>query len=141
MFKVIVWATDGSPAAGAALPFVKQLAETNGSRIVVIHVDEVAGGLGGPYELRANEDELRTEVETIVQKLQDDGISVDAVYRKAAHGGTAQIIVQAAKDADADLIVAGTRGLGTIAGLLLGSVTHRLVHIAPCPVMVVPSPR
>ena len=40
--------------------------------------------------------------------------------------------------AGADVIVAGTRGLGTPVGLLVGSVTHRLLHIAHCPVLAVP---
>jgi nucleotide-binding universal stress UspA family protein len=34
--------------------------------------------------------------------------------------------------------VAGTRGLGPVSRLLIGSVTHRLVQIAPCPVLVIP---
>jgi nucleotide-binding universal stress UspA family protein len=49
------------------------------------------------------------------------------------------VIAEIAKEEGADLIVAGTRGHGPIAGLLLGSVTHRLVQIAPCPVLVVPT--
>ncbi len=52
-------------------------------------------------------------------------------------GETAPSIVGYAKAHDCTLIVMGARGLGTVAGLLLGSVTSRVIHLTDLPVMVV----
>jgi nucleotide-binding universal stress UspA family protein len=53
--------------------------------------------------------------------------------------GAAQMIADAARDFRADVIVVGTRGHTAIGGLLLGSVTQRLLHIATCPVLAIPA--
>lgn len=55
--------------------------------------------------------------------------------------GAAHMIVDVAREVDADLIVVGTRGHTPIVELLLGSVTQRLLHIATCPVLTVPNAR
>jgi nucleotide-binding universal stress UspA family protein len=47
-------------------------------------------------------------------------------------------VFDVARDVGADVIVVGTRGRGPLAGLLVGSVTQRLLHVAPCPVLAVP---
>jgi nucleotide-binding universal stress UspA family protein len=49
MFKTIVWATDGSEAADAALPFAKGLAEGEGHELVVVHSTELLRGRAGGY--------------------------------------------------------------------------------------------
>ena len=53
-------------------------------------------------------------------------------------GGPALIIADAAAKESADVIVTGTRGHTALAGVFLGSVAQRLLHVAGCPVLVVP---
>lgn len=56
------------------------------------------------------------------------------------HGGIGQAILRAASEVEADLVVVGTRGLGGVKSLLLGSVSHEVVQHADRAVLVVPSP-
>jgi nucleotide-binding universal stress UspA family protein len=53
------------------------------------------------------------------------------------HGDPARAIVEAASDGEADLVIVGTRGQGALARAVLGSVSSKVVHDAPCDVMVV----
>jgi nucleotide-binding universal stress UspA family protein len=53
-------------------------------------------------------------------------------------GGAAHAIVDIAEQEKADVIVVGTRGHTALAGLLLGNVPQRLLHLATCPVLTVP---
>ena len=63
--------------------------------------------------------------------------SAAAQVVRGLHGEEAQAIIDVARDEDADIIVVGPRGLGRLQGLLLGSVTSKLVQLADRPVLVV----
>jgi nucleotide-binding universal stress UspA family protein len=139
MFKVIVWATDGSPSAEHALPLAAGLARSSGARLVIVHVEELHVGRAGAYHVHADETDLLTGVEGHLAKLRGEGLNVDLELHKTGLGGAAHIIADVAREAGADLIVTGTRGHTSVVGLILGSVTHRLLHIAHCPVLVVPA--
>jgi nucleotide-binding universal stress UspA family protein len=52
-------------------------------------------------------------------------------------GHETESILKVAETCAADLIVMGTRGLGAVKGLLVGSVSRKVIHYAECPVMVV----
>jgi nucleotide-binding universal stress UspA family protein len=52
-------------------------------------------------------------------------------------GAPAEVIVEYAKKFRCHQICIGTRGLGSVAGLLLGSVANKVIHLAPCPVLLV----
>jgi len=63
-----------------------------------------------------------------------------AATGRALSGVPGQAIVEACEEVGADLLVAGSRGYGPVARVLLGSVSTQLAHKAPCPVLVVPRP-
>ena len=139
MMKMIVWATDGSKTADRALPFAKELATGEGRSLVAVHINErFVGGRASGDPVLADEDELEAKIRGQVEQAKQDGL--DATFHLVSGGGghTAHLIVDAARECKADLIVVGTRGHAPVAGLLLGSVTQRLLHVAPCPVLAVP---
>lgn len=142
MFKAIVYSTDGSDHAERALPYVKDLAREAGAAITIVHVVErVEGGGAVGLPRRADEAEIQRRLETLTADLSQEGFNVSLIIRGDVGARPAHEVVEAALQADADLIVVGSRGLSAIGGLLLGSVAHRLLHIAPCPVLVVPAER
>jgi nucleotide-binding universal stress UspA family protein len=138
MFETVVLALDGSASSDRALEYATKLAKEHGSSVRVVHVMEIAVGRGGgPVPL--NESDLKAKVEGQVKALADAGVKAECETHSVPVGGPAHVIAEVAQNAKADVIVTGTRGHTAIAGLLLGSVTQRLLHVAHCPVLVVPA--
>ena len=142
MYKAIVWSTDGSQNAERALPHVKELAKAEDATITIVHVVErIEGGGAVGVPRRADEAAVQAQLQDVTAGLSQEGFNVSLIIRGDVGARPAHEVVEAAREVDADLIVVGSRGLGAIGGLLLGSVAHRLLHIAPCPVLVVPAER
>ncbi len=139
MFDRIIWATDGSEAADRALPYAKALAEGPGRTLVVVHCKELLIGRAGGYPVLADEEELQEKIRRQVAELHEQGLDATLQIITAAGTHGPHAIADLARELDADAIVVGTRGHSPVAGLLLGSVTQRLLHIAPCPVIAVPA--
>jgi nucleotide-binding universal stress UspA family protein len=141
MFSKVMWATDGSDPADAAMPFARDLAKESGGELVVVHITEhtFPGKAGGSLPVYANEGELAEKIERQVAELSAAGIATTLYTGNTAVGGAAHAIATRAQEHGADLIVVGTRGHTVLAGLLLGNVTQRLLHISPCPVLTVPA--
>jgi nucleotide-binding universal stress UspA family protein len=138
MFKTIVLALDGSEGSKKAIPVATEVARQDGARIVIAHVEQdIAGKGGGP--IIATEDEIQSEIREQAEKLSADGLEASVEVRNLMVGGPAHAIAEIADEANADLIVAGSHGHTALAGFLLGSVTQRLLNVANCPVLVVPS--
>jgi nucleotide-binding universal stress UspA family protein len=139
VFKTIVLGLDGSDSSDHALERTRMLAKEQGARVLVVHVIEIVAGRGGGL-LHLNEDEIKAKIEQQTKDLVDDGVAAELEFHSAMAGGPAHIIADAAGRSGADLIVTGTRGHTAAAGILLGSVTHRLLHVSHCPLLIIPSP-
>jgi nucleotide-binding universal stress UspA family protein len=139
MFKTILWATDGSETAAEALPYVLELVESNGSRLVIGHVREIFTGRGAGFPVYADEADIRVEIQKQVEELAATGLNAVFVERTAIQGHTAKIISEMAEEYDAELIVVGTRGHSRLGSFLIGSVTQELLHEQAAPVLAVPT--
>ena len=138
MFKTIVLGLDGSDNSKRAIAPAVELANKDGGRIVIAHVDERVAGKGGAASLHADEDEVRAGIQEEADRISADGVDAKVENAVAILGGPAHAIAEIADEVDADVIVVGTRGHSQVAGLMLGSVTNRLLHIANRPVLGIP---
>jgi nucleotide-binding universal stress UspA family protein len=137
MFKTIVVGADGSEGSREALSLAVDLARRDNARVVIAHVEErIVGKGGGP--IHATEDQIQADIRRQAEDLSAEGIDTKVEMSDVMVGGPAHAIEEIADGVAADLVVVGTRGHSPVAGLLLGSVTQRLLHIAERPVLVVP---
>jgi nucleotide-binding universal stress UspA family protein len=138
----IVVGVDGSEGAAEALRFA--VAEAGVRRLPLrvlsawqVPATAVAGSMVPAVALGDFEEAAEEAVERAIAeaaRLDPEVECTGAIVR----GQAAAALVEAARPDD--LIVVGSRGRGEVAGLLLGSVGHQVVHDAPCPVVVVPHP-
>lgn len=140
MFKRILVAIDGSPYSGYAAPDAIAIASCFKASILVLHILEREVGRAGAFPMETTEEADRL-VAAAVKAFQDAGITATSEVQHATAGHVAKHIVETAKEQDCDLIVMGSRGLSDIVGLLLGSVTHKVVQLAHVPVLVARGPK
>ena len=138
MFKTIVWATDGSDFADRALPYATSLADGPGKKLVAVHAKELMVGRAGGYPAIADEEDVETRIRRRVAEIREHGVEASFRLVSGTAPHAAHLIAQVAGEVGADVIVVGTRGYTPVAGVMLGSVTQRLLHLAPCPVLAVP---
>jgi nucleotide-binding universal stress UspA family protein len=138
MFEKILLASDGSPDARQALVYARDLALRDGAQVVVVHAfDPVPSYLGDPWRDRVTERHISAGQEMAdraAQSLQESDVDVIV---EVLEGPPADAILKVADIRECDLIIMGSRGHGTLASLLLGSVSHRVLGHARVPVMIV----
>lgn len=139
MFNTIVWATDASEEADRALPTALALAREAGAKLLVVHADERIRGRAAGMPLLGDELDVQLALEAKVRDLVESGVDAELYVVRGLGREPADLVAEAASERGADVIVVGTRGHGRLAGMMLGSVTQRLLHVAPCPVLAVPA--
>ena len=135
----IVVGYDGSPAARAALALAADRAGDDG-HIYVVHAYSLpADWIGTPSYQSLLDVELE-RAKSLLERLEEDsGGDLHGVDWETELIGDrpARAIASVAAVRKADEIIVGTRGFG-LARALLGSVAHELIHLAECPVTVIP---
>jgi nucleotide-binding universal stress UspA family protein len=138
MFSTILLGLDGSDGCLVAVPVAADIARRYEARIVLAHVDERIAAKGGVVSVRADEDRIQLELREWAEQLSAQGIETTVETLRLVLGGPAHALERLAERVGADLIVVGRRGHSPVVGLLLGSVSLRLLGIARRPVLAVP---
>jgi nucleotide-binding universal stress UspA family protein len=138
VFERILLATDGSAHAEEALKYARDLASRDRAQVIVVHAfAPVPSYLGDPWQDRAMARHVAAghQIATdAAQTLQEADLDVIV---EVLEGPPADAVLRVADVRQCDLIVMGSRGHGTLASLLLGSVSHRVLAHAKAPVMIV----
>jgi nucleotide-binding universal stress UspA family protein len=146
MFKKIVAAVDGSKQGLKAAEVASQMAQRFEAKLVLLTVTrpikmtpevrrymEIEHLTGEPQYVL---DEMTEQVLSEAKRCALEAGLAD-IQTVVKEGHEARTILDYAKRNGVDLIVLGSRGLGDIGAFLLGSVSHKVSSLAPCPVMVV----
>ena len=140
----ILLPVDGSTYSDNAIEHAVYLAGLSGAKVTAVCCYEWVGGL---YEINGSviealKDKLKTQAEEVLEgaarTLSENGIDHET---RSISGAPGTMLSNLAKSREFDLIVMGSHGHSDIAGLFLGSVTHKVLNTIYCPVLVVPENR
>jgi len=131
-------AIDGSESSDAAITVAGELVGKLGSDLEVLHVhehDAVPSKAGMSPDLETSE-EARGVVAAAVDVLQTSGVNAHGHVLQSSTRDVPRKIIAFTVENDVDLIIVGRRGISSLTGMLVGSVSNKLIHAAPVPVMV-----
>ncbi len=139
MFDKVLLAVDGSEHALRAARMAAELARSMKStelRIVVSY-ESIPPYLGEPNMQSAITARMKEAQSVLDQAVKEVGKIPGTVHTEVLEGPPADAIIDVANTRESDVIVMGSRGLGRLAGLLLGSTSQKVVSHAPCPVLII----
>lgn len=139
MYTKILLATDGSENARRAADEVAGLAKELSSNVILVYIINTPPSQSRMAKANFDvhsllEEDARTDIKDTIRIFEKGDIPYTL---KVAIGDPAAEIIEIAGKEMAELIVIGSRGLGTIKGVFLGSVSQKVTYHAPCPVMIV----
>lgn len=140
MINKILIAVDGSEYSTRALDFACQMADKFDSAIHILHVPQGAAAdrvmvLGGAsLMIHASREEIEKAGRQLIESALEfaRGKLPGDITTELRGGDPAHEIISSAEENEVDCIVLGSRGLGDFGGLVLGSVSHKVNHLAPC---------
>lgn len=143
-YRNIVVGTDGSDTAERAVREAGQMAVDHEARLVVVtayepHHDQLARQSEGvPDDIRwALTDRVQAEEKAQHGRSIARDLGAQGVVAEAIAGSPPDVLLEAAQDFGADVIVVGSQGLTGAARFVLGSVASAVAHHAPCDVCIV----
>ena len=137
MYERLLVAVDHSEASQRVLAAAQGLALLSNAEVWVLHLREreVIPQVGDvPSESSAD---AASPVSEAVEALTKAGVTAHGEVRNTTYGHAAREILADAKEHDVGVIVMGTRGRSELAGLVVGSTAHKVIHLADRPVLVV----
>ncbi len=138
MYDKILVAADHSKISGRAVLAARDLALLSKGEVWVLHLREreiaVKTGLATTDE---TESDANAAVAATVDKLTEAGVKAHGEVRTTLFGYAARDIADDAIAHDADVIVMGSRGRSDLAGFILGSTAHKVIHLTDRPVLIV----
>jgi len=138
MFNTIVIANDGSDHALRALELALTLAKQSSADLHMISVEEVPYLPGTIEEVREETGAAGRRFHSVVNRARS--IAEERQVSLKTHvvaGHPVRDIIDLARDLKADLLVVGARGHSALYEGMVGSRADRIMHLAPCPVLVV----
>ena len=139
MFEKILLGVDGSSHALRAAKTAGDLARCMKAKIlrIVVAFESVPPYLGEPNLQAVISNRLVQAEEILEAAVKAVGEIPGDVHTEVLEGSAAEAILDVAKTRNSDIIVMGSRGLGRLTGLLIGSQSQKVVQHAPCPVLIV----
>ena len=137
-YKTIVVPVDGSENAKRALEHALSVADRNEAQLIVVHVANIVSAISGGYVSEQIAEDMEENgkqiLDDIVKEIPSGVKEVKSVFEVGSPGPA---LLAVAKKYDADLIVMGSRGLGPLKGLFMGSVSSYVTSHSTCPVLIV----